>query len=186
LLHYRSGRFDESEPFFARSIEAGANVAEVFRVHGFLLAYAGRFSEALVRLRKGVELALPHDPRDIALDYPKLWIALLRSRLGERAAAADEIRAYAKERGKDDWYAKMAAFVAGDLPEAEFLKVAESPDEKVRKEQACEAAFYGGMIRLIGGDKPGARRFLEQCVATGVTNFLEYQGAEAELRRMKN
>lgn len=85
-------------------------------------------------------------------------------------------------------------FYAGRLPEGEVLKAAGSVDPKTDKEQRCEAHYYLAMAYLlklggVQGDGPSnaskAQENLEKCAATGVTNFVEYQAAQAELKRLK-
>lgn len=92
------------------------------------------------------------------------------------------------------WPGPVVQFYAGRVPEADVLKAAASADPRTDKEQRCEAYYYLGMAYLLKlGDVRAegraaaskAREYLEQCVATGVTSFVEYRAARAELERMK-
>jgi tetratricopeptide (TPR) repeat protein len=184
LLRYRQGRLEEAERDLDRAIREGGQAPEVFRARGYFRASAGRWADAVADLRKACDQFQAKGLDKSEQDYPRLWIALLRFRLGERAAAEEELRAHAKGRGKEDWYARMAAFIAGDVPEADFLRSADAPDEKARREQTCEAYYYAGVLRLVAGDAATAKRYLERALETGLKDFIEYQGAEAELRRL--
>jgi lipoprotein NlpI len=92
------------------------------------------------------------------------------------------------------WAGPVVQLYAGRLSEDEVLKAAASADPKTDKEQRCEAYYYLAMAYLLklGGVQEEARsnaskaqEYLEKCVATGVTTFVEYQAAQAELGRLK-
>lgn len=138
-----------------------------------------RTKEAAADLAKAVE----KDPED--QDYTRLFLFLARSRLGERDAAAAQLKAYADSRGrKDDWYGRIAAFLTGQTKEEAFLASAKAENENVAREQECEASWYAGAMRLLAGDEAGAKPLLERCIATDIRNFIEYGSAKAALAAM--
>ena len=66
----------------------------------------------------------------------------------------------------------------------ELLAETKDKDQRVEKEQQCEAYFYLGQYYLIKGDKEKAAQMFELCLETKVTYFVEYKGAKVELERM--
>jgi len=136
----------------------------------------GRPKEAAADLAKAVEKDKSDD------DYSRFFLFLARARNGERAAAAAELKAYADGREKkDDWYAKIAAFLTGQMKEEAFLAAAKTENANLTREQECESSWYAAAVRLLDGDTAGAKPLLERCVATDVRNFIEYESAKMAL-----
>src|SRR5262249_25894647 len=120
-------------------------------------------------------------------DYSSFRIWLVRSRLGEHAAATEELQNYLKQRQSADstnWCSKVAYFLSGQLDEAQLFNAAQADDEILESNQRCEAFFYAGSKHLFAGDGELARKYFERCLETGVDRFSEYQSASAELRFM--
>ena len=70
----------------------------------------------------------------------------------------------------------------GQLTELEFLASAKNNDQKIEKEQLCEAYFYAGSKLLIAGDNTTAKDYFRKCVATDKRISMEYTSAVAELK----
>ncbi|HXG60235.1 MAG TPA: tetratricopeptide repeat protein [Planctomycetota bacterium] len=183
-LYFRRRDFERAEEHLSRAAREGSRSALVFRFRGYILAWRARWSEALDSFRTSCASAGAGAGPD-ERDYPRLWIALLRYRLGEREEAAGELRDHVRSRNADDWFARLALFVIGDLSEAELFRAARSPEDPVRRERECEAFFYAGILRLLSGDVPTAKAYFERVLATGLQDFVEYQGARSELERLK-
>lgn len=49
---------------------------------------------------------------------------------------------------------------------------------------ACEAYFYTGQQKLLEGEKQQAAILFEKCMATGITNYIEFYMARTELQRL--
>jgi len=121
-------------------------------------------------------------------DYAQLYLFLARSRIPQfRERAPGELKAYydGKEKEPDAWYTTVVKFLTGEIDEKAFLAAATDETPKKTRERRCEAYFYAGTMRLIAEDEAGARRNFENAVETGVRNFIEYQSAVVELKRMK-
>ena len=122
-----------------------------------------------------------------------LFYALALHRSGRREEARTFLAGIAGTFPVQRWAAPVVQFYAGRLPEDEVLKAAASADPKTDREQRCEAYYYLAMAHhlKLGGVQVDAaaaakvREYLEKCVATGVTNFVEYRAAQAELGRLK-
>jgi tetratricopeptide (TPR) repeat protein len=146
------------------------------------------WNNALLDFRK-VSLQKPLTSKSESMpDYSHIRIWMARAKLGERIAATDELKQYLLSRttGKPgDWPQTIARFLTGDISESDFLKAADSGDEKHLRNQKCEAYFYAGTLRLIDGDKFTAADYFTKCLETGATRNYEYQSAAAELEALK-
>ena len=76
------------------------------------------------------------------------------------------------------FYARLLAFNAGELSEAELL-------ESVRGSRwdRCEALYFVALQQLAHGNRAVARQRFEQCVATRCAGFLSWDWSHAVLRR---
>ena len=119
--------------------------------------------------------------------YPRLFLWLMRSRLGETDAANIELAAFLdKHRNvtQEEWTSKVAGYLLGNVSEANLFAAAKSSDAKKERGLFCEAWFFTGMKKLLGGDKATAADYFRKCIATGQTNFVEYQLAQSELKAL--
>jgi tetratricopeptide (TPR) repeat protein len=145
---------------------------------GWLYYQNHAFTNALLDFQKGRDLDLTN-----AYVHVATWMS--RARLGETAVATKELQSYIDHRGtkgQNEWVSKVARFLAGQLTEAEIFISVANDDKEIENGQRCEAYFYVGTKRLIGGDKTAARKNFEKCVETSAKSFDEYQGALAELK----
>src|SRR5208282_5267893 len=142
------------------------------------------FQGALKDYLRYVDLA-PQDQR--AKDHAQLFIWLLRAREGRIFEANLELSAYLERRpdaSTGDWIAKIGNFLLDKIGETDFFAAAGSSDRETDRGQHCEASYYAGMKRLLGGDKTTAAEYLRKCLATQETNFDEYIFAHAEIQRI--
>jgi tetratricopeptide (TPR) repeat protein len=119
-------------------------------------------------------------------DYASLRIWIIQARLGDRVGATERLRGYAQVRKgtADKWWSKIAEFLVGDLAQEAFLAATSADDQKIQREQECEAYFYVGMKLLVEDDREAARNFFRKCVATDVRNYTEYRSSKSELKRL--
>jgi tetratricopeptide (TPR) repeat protein len=173
------GKVKEAEADAATAAEESPDAA-TFADLGRYYLDTGRAKEAAEFCAKAVGM----DPE--MQDYTRFFLFLARAQLGERDAAAAELKAFADGRKKkDDWYSKVAAFLTGQMNEDTFLAAAKTDNPNRTREQECEASWYAGAMRLVAGDAAGAKPLLEKCVATDVRNFMEYESAKMALAAMK-
>jgi tetratricopeptide (TPR) repeat protein len=112
--------------------------------------------------------------------YADLYNELLLLRAGGSAVPfATSIAGW-----KDGWVKHVARFLAGQIDERALLAAAEKKDVETVSGQRCEAYYFIGMMRLIRGDRAGARDYLQRCVGTGEKEYYEYSFARAELGRL--
>ncbi|MGD0816264.1 MAG: hypothetical protein ABSA83_21945 [Verrucomicrobiota bacterium] len=125
---------------------------------------------------------------DSSNDYARFRLWLIRARLGEVEAATMELQTYLAGRanGRLDWASKIGHFLAGQLPEPEFLAAAKNGDQKTTTGQLCEAYFYAASKHLFCGQRPIATDYFQKSIATDKSDYLEYASAVAELKYLNN
>ncbi|HWB59010.1 MAG TPA: tetratricopeptide repeat protein [Chthoniobacteraceae bacterium] len=174
---------------FNRSIELDPSDSDSYEWRGNLESNSQKWSDAVADYRKCCE----HSPEDP--DYPRLFLWIARARLGETEAGSKELADYLQTRGTNagaggkkmtpgDWPVKVAGHLLGTVSEEALLAAANSSDPKTDGDQHCEAWFYTGEKRLLAGDKAGAIDHFHKCIATGRTDFVEYEMARAELKNL--
>jgi lipoprotein NlpI len=83
------------------------------------------------------------------------------------------------------WPGQVVQLYLGILRKEDVLVAAENADSEKNNEQHCEAYFYLGEFALLKGDRPEAAHLFQKSIATGVQHFVEFSGANAELRRIR-
>jgi hypothetical protein len=165
----------------------GTDVPSTHMVNPYTEYYEGRYAEAA----KYFPERIARSPASFSY---RLFHFLALHRSGQVKEAQAFLAGVAAGLTDLKWAGPVVQFYAGKLSEEDVLKAAANADPKTDKEQRCEAYYYLAMAYLlklgpVQGDGPAAaakaKDYLEQCVATGVTNFVEYRAAKAELERMK-
>ena len=119
--------------------------------------------------RAAFELGLAYDAESADLVYSATWL-----RLSERGAQSLD-RYFSPWWGSSRWVGRIAEHSAGRRSAASLVSVAKTGAER------CEAHFYAAHALLLRGDKDGARRELQQAVATGALSLVEYEFASTAL-----
>jgi lipoprotein NlpI len=144
------------------------------REKGRIAFYQGQFDQAARHFSQAMR-----NDRDMGVAYGAIWLhlALRRGKLEGMSALPMLAQAFPV----DQWPAPvMRMLVDSATPEA-VLAAAQAPDPESYLKLQCEAQFYVGEHYLIAGDRPRARAAFEAAVATGVTEFLEWDWARREL-----
>ena len=172
-----NGQTDGALTDFNRALELDPKNAGAYADRGSANFLARDWTAALRDYRRFCELSQRNQW------YPRLNIWIIRSRLGEREAADNELSAHFNAE-PGSWPSKIQGYLLGNLSGSEFLAAAASPDAKIDRRQRCEAWFYTGMKNLINGNKPAAAEFFKKCLATEQKNVTEYHFAKAELKTL--
>ena len=107
-------------------------------------------------------------------EYPRLYVWLILARTGQTDAANKELADYLQQRGNTaDWFSAVASYLLGRISDADLLAAAKSSDKKKETGQMCEAWFYIGMKKLIGGDKSGAQDCFNKSLATDQKDYTD-------------
>ncbi len=122
-------------------------------------------------------------------DYPRLYMYLIRARLGDREAAGKELSSYISNRKESaspsgEWVGTIAGYLLGTVKEADFFAAAGSPNARKAQGHTCEAWYYAGMEKLLDGDRKTAAEYLEKCIATNRKDYVEYGLAQSELKAL--
>jgi tetratricopeptide (TPR) repeat protein len=118
---------------------------------------------------------------DPSYPYYALWLYVARFRAGQDGRS--ELEKNSAQMKLAEWPGKVANLFLGKTDAAAILAAASDPDAKKDREQHCEAYFYLGEYALMKGNAAEARRLFQQSIDTGETSFVEYAGAEMELKR---
>jgi TPR repeat protein len=175
LEHYIHGRHEEALALSTTLIARDERHWLPRYTRGMSLFDLGRFAEATR------DLAVLCDARDDWL-HCRLWLYAARERAGEDGESG--LAASVDGLDPREWPMPVARFFLGKLGEAKLLAAARDQDAQKEREQLCEAYYYLGQAHMIRGRRERARDMFRKAVATGITNFVEYAGARAELARM--
>lgn len=118
------------------------------------------------------------NPSESLYDYALLYRYISLNRIGSGAEAETILQERLNSPRAESWTESIFRFYDGALKEDDLLKLAKA------KWQKCEAFFYIAEKELIRENSPRAKAFLEHCLETGVTSYVEYGIAQAELHRM--
>ena len=110
-----------------------------------------------------------------AYTYPALFRFLAQSRAG---LASSDLESAARRMTNQSWPYAVFELYLGRRDADATLAAAQGPEER------CEAQFYVGEWHLLQGDRVAAKLHLEEVAGVCPKGFVEYVGAQAELRRL--
>jgi lipoprotein NlpI len=115
--------------------------------------------------------------------YTALWLYFARKRGNDPDA---EVLLEEDSHGNRDgaWPATLVVFVLGRTDMSSVMAASTDRDAKRQSEQRCEANFYLGQWHILRGERDRAVALLKDAQAGCARDFLEYEGAVAELRRL--
>jgi TPR repeat protein len=173
-LHYVNADYDKAVELSTKLITDNGSHWLPRYTRGMSLFDLGRFAEAEPDLEQLCALR----PEWV---YCELWLYAARERAGKDGDAG--LQAAAKNVDLTHWPGPVVTFFLGNKGEAQLLREAKSPDRQKELEQLCEAYFYVGQKLLTRGNPTKAMAMFQKAVDTGITNFVEYASARAELAR---
>lgn len=176
------GDHDGAIADYNRAIELNSRSTSTYFARGRAYSAKRDWAAALADLNRS------SSPSLLGRDYPRYFIWIIRTRLGEKEAADKELLAHFDKRlssAPADWQAKIAGHLLDKVSEAEFFAAASSPNAEEERGRRCEAWYYAGMKRLLAGDKITAADYFHKCLATERRDFVEYGAAKAELRAIE-
>jgi tetratricopeptide (TPR) repeat protein len=144
-----------------------------YRRKGAALVISGRPAEGVADLRKATEL----DPKDA---YAVLWLAVAEAKLGR--VDLEELKGLVKALDPV-WPSDIVRVLINERSADEPISIA-GLNELHAKGHQCELDFYVGAFRLAQGERDQGIRRLQAAVASGVREYIEYQAAKVELKRM--
>ncbi len=179
ITYLKLREFKQADVDLEMALGLDRNRLAAQREKGRLAFYRGDYQQAAQDL---IRLAREADGQTFV--YSVLWLdlAIRRGRLPResRLGLAEQ------EVSDGQWPAPLVQMYQGKLDPAQAIAAAAAPDPRVALAQQCEAYFYAGQEYLIRQEPQQARAAFEAVVATGMTDFLEYDWAVRELEVMKS
>jgi tetratricopeptide (TPR) repeat protein len=139
--------------------------------------YLGELSSAVDEMRSALKL-------DPANAYSVVWLHMIRARKGDDDS--DELVTNVAHLDRNAWpWPVVALFSGTQTPELVHAAALSAKDDRTRAEQMCEADFYIGMFQAEKGATQEARQLLGAALNECSPQFIEYEGAKQELRRLE-
>jgi tetratricopeptide (TPR) repeat protein len=167
IAYGKTGDYDRAIADYDRIIAANQQDLPALSNRGYTRFYRGDFAEAAADL-------LRITPLD-NYPYPGLFRFLALSRVGQAVPDLEPVAQRLKNR---DWPFAVLELYLGRSDPAAVLAAAQKLEER------CQAQFYVGEWQLVQGDRTNARQRFEEAASICPKSFIEYTGAQAELRRL--
>ncbi len=138
--------------------------------------YSGDYLRAVSDLEQS--LTLDHN------NYTALWLYLARKR-DEMINAEETLDAETRTSRGGAWPAPVIVLYLGRTDPGSVVAASTDPDARKQSEQRCEANFYLAQWHLLRGERERALPLLKEAQSGCPRDFLEHEGATAELRRLQ-
>lgn len=145
-----------------------------YRSIGLFRYYLGQFPESAAALAQ----AKPEDR------YAAIWRYLAQMRAGQAKDARSALVEGSKTLTPGKWPAAVVNLYLGKATEPTMFAAAKHADPKTQADQVCEANFYAGALKLARNQQAQALP-LRAAEKGCPRDFVEYQGAVAELGRLR-
>lgn len=160
---------------FDKALQLDAKAMGVHFARGRTLFYQSEFARAA----NDLDTAFKAQPNI----YTALWLFLARKRSGNHDA--DDMLERDTRRLRGGWPSSVIALYMGRTDTSSVVAGATTTDPTRRREMRCEADFYIAHALLLKDERPHAQKLLQGVQRDCPKNLLEYEGAAAELRRLK-
>ena len=137
--------------------------------------YSGDFPRAVADLEQSLKLDYN--------EYTALWLYLARKR-GGAADAEERLDNETRASRGGSWPVPIIVLYLGRTDPDSVFAASTDPDARKQREQRCEATFYVAHWHLIRNDRERALPLLKEAQGSCPREFLEHEGAVAELRRL--
>jgi lipoprotein NlpI len=158
---------------YAAAIAHDAGLGAAYLARGRLHYLSGEWAPALADLTKAGSYESGNAP------YIGLWLYLAHARAHQDGKP--DLERLAAGWNRTAWPGPVVALFLGERSEAEVTLPFHYKDWETARDQ-CERAFYEGELALVHGDRKKAVGLFQESVATGITAYVEYRAAAAELR----
>ena len=149
------------------------------------IAAVGCSYEVLGQLERALRAYAKAADNSDQKEYYKIWSCIILRKLGRRKDADKLIKDFLKSFKQDEWIAPVVKYLAGDMAEAEVLRLAKHEEPETNRQQFCEAYYYIGACYLADKNLDKAEELMKKCLAQRVVNFYEHGFAIRDLRTIK-
>lgn len=169
------GEYDKAIADYDNAVRLDPKAALSLLARGRVRLYTGDHARAVTDLEQSLKLDYN--------EYTALWLYLARKRGGASDAEERLDRETRATRG-GSWPAPVIVLFLGRTDVDSVLAAATDQDARRQREQRCEASFYLAHWHLLRGNSERALPLLKEAQAGCPREFLEHEGAIAELRRL--
>ena len=142
---------------------------------GFALFFDGKTQDAMVEFEKASEL----DPK---LRFVLPWRYLAMLSLGQKAQADAKFAVdLAIPKEKREWPDQLLSYV-GDRQTEQDLRKSINKDPNAADAQLCEAEFFIGQRKFLGGQKDAAKVHFAAALKSKATQLSAYRGAKLAVK----
>jgi lipoprotein NlpI len=173
------GDNDRAIADYNEAIRLNPQDANTFNNRGVAQYCQGLFDAAAADFAQGMRL----DAKDAD---SLIWRSLSLFRSGKAELARSELQHASQTFTKGEWPEPVMELLSGQINPPALLKTAENPDAKKSKDQMCKAHFYLGEYHLLNNRPSEARTLLQNAEQECPKDFIEYNAAVAELKRMSH
>ena len=175
LTYSGKGAYDRAIADYDQALRLDPDYASTYYNRGRAHFHRGRFAQAVPDLRRAVAA----DPGNA---YRPIWLYLAQARAGQ--GGRTELQDNARRLDLSEWPGPVVRMFLGELGAQAVAGMGEANRTRQDQERRAEAYFYVGQQELMAGHSDQAAAFFRAVVKTGITNFTEYRGAKAELKRL--
>jgi lipoprotein NlpI len=138
--------------------------------------YSGDFPRAVADFEQAMKL----DPNE----YTAMWLYLARKR-GNLPNAEEMLDTGTRTLRTGSWPTPVIVLYLGRTDADSVLAASTDQDARKQREQRCEAQYYLAQWHLLRNEADRALPLLKEAQAGCPRDFLEHEGATAELRRLQ-
>ena len=178
IAYLKLREFSRAQTDLAMALGLDRKRPTAYREEGRLASYQGEYARAA----RSFALAMEND-HGMGVLYAAIWlhIAVTRGALD----APSPLPPYAGALPPTQWPAPVVQMLIGTIQPDQAIALADALDPDTYQAQKCEAYFYAGEHYLAQQNKEAGEAAFQAAVATGVTDFLEYDWALRELELMR-
>jgi lipoprotein NlpI len=156
---------------YDEAIRLDAKSSSTYFHRGIAYLYAGALPKALADFNQASALSPKYA-------YAALWLDIA----GQRSGLPSRLPQAVTQIDMTAWPAPVIQMFMGQLTAAAVHAAADNPDPNTKKGQVCEANFYSGEFALRSASVAEATRRFRLAANDCPKSFVEWEGANAELK----
>jgi lipoprotein NlpI len=170
------GDYQKAIADYDNALRLDPKAAVSLLARGRVRFYSGDYARAVADLEQSLKLDYN--------EYTALWLYLARKR-GGASDAEERLDSETRASRGSSWPAPVIVLFLGRTDPDSVLAAATDQDARRQREQRCEANFYLAQWHLLRGNSERALSLLKEARGDCPRDFLEHEGATAELRRLQ-